>query len=167
MKISVAVAVLVVLLTVLPQNSLAFIPPSTQQISKKVPSGVLDLSYADRGFLWNTRRGGRCTDRDRLVVVVGVPGVSRSTRLHGVFGLGFGEIVIIGVAVGFLLGPETIGKWFRSSVESAAQVAREVPEEFQKGLEEGESEARSRTAKVIRVKKVVPGTDEQDAELEN
>ena len=76
--------------------------------------------------------------------------------MQGLFGLGFAEIAIILVAVGFVLGPQTIGKLARSSADQASALKDElgrVPEEFQKGLEEGESNVRSRKAKKIKVLK--------------
>lgn len=81
-------------------------------------------------------------------------GRTRQTRLMGVFGLGFGEIAIIVVIAGFVLGPEKIGAMLRSSGETASEFKEElskVPDEFKKGLEEGEVEARSRKAKKIKV----------------
>jgi Sec-independent protein translocase protein TatA len=79
---------------------------------------------------------------------------TRQTRLMGVFGLGFGEIAIIVVIAAFVLGPEKIGAILRSSGETANEFKEElskVPDEFKKGLEEGEVEARSRKAKKIKV----------------
>ena len=77
-----------------------------------------------------------------------------SVRMHGIFGLGVGEIAVIVVVIGFVLGPQNIGKLLRSSVDRASALKDEldrVPEEFQKGLEEGESNVRSRKAKRIKV----------------
>jgi Sec-independent protein translocase protein TatA len=81
-------------------------------------------------------------------------GRTHQTRLMGVFGLGFGEIAIIVVIAAFVLGPEKIGAILRSSGETANEFKEElskVPDEFKKGLEEGEVEARSRKAKKIKV----------------
>jgi Sec-independent protein translocase protein TatA len=72
----------------------------------------------------------------------------------GVFGLGAVELLIIAVATAFILGPEKIVALLRSSGETANEFKEElskVPDEFKKGLEEGEVEARSRKAKKIRV----------------
>lgn len=76
--------------------------------------------------------------------------------MMGLFGLGFGEIAIILVAVGFVLGPQTLGKMARGSVSVANEYKEElskVPEEFQKGMEEGEADARARKARPIRVQR--------------
>jgi len=73
-----------------------------------------------------------------------------SVQTMGLFGLGFLEIVVIVVAVGFLLGPEKIGELLRSGASTANEFKEElknVPDEFKKGLEEGEENARARKAK--------------------
>jgi Sec-independent protein translocase protein TatA len=77
-------------------------------------------------------------------------------QTRGLFGLGFAEIAIILVGVGFVLGPANIGKLVKSSSQQASvfqEELKKVPAEFEKGMEEGESNARSRKAKVIPVKK--------------
>lgn len=79
-----------------------------------------------------------------------------SVRMQGIFGLGLGEIAVILVVVGFVLGPQNIGRLLRSSVDRASALKDEldrVPEEFQKGMEEGESNVRARKAKRIKVVK--------------
>ena len=77
-----------------------------------------------------------------------------SVQLHGIFGLGLGEIAVILVVVGFVLGPQNLGRLAASSTKRANALKDElqrVPEEFQKGMEEGESTARARKARVIKV----------------
>lgn len=74
-------------------------------------------------------------------------------QTQGLFGLGVAEIAIILVGVGFVLGPTTIGKLVKGSAKQASALQEEltkVPAEFSKGLEEGESNARARKAKVVR-----------------
>jgi Sec-independent protein translocase protein TatA len=78
----------------------------------------------------------------------------------GLFGLGGLEIAVILIGVGVVLGPERILEMVRSSGDTAEEYKKElskVPDEFKKGMEEGEMEARSRKAKVI--KKVVVKED--------
>mmetsp|Transcript_10742 Transcript_10742/g.14223 ORF Transcript_10742/g.14223 Transcript_10742/m.14223 type:complete len:156 (-) Transcript_10742:280-747(-) len=77
-------------------------------------------------------------------------------QTSGLFGLGFGEIAVVLVVVGFVLGPKKIGNLITSSSNRAQDLSEEikkVPEEFQKGMEEGESDVRARKAKRIRVLK--------------
>lgn len=84
-------------------------------------------------------------------------------QTQGIFGLGFGEIAIIAVAIGFLLGPQKIGEILRSGVDASNEMGegiKKVPEQFQKGLEEGEVEARSRNAK--RIKKLTNNEQQED-----
>ena len=71
----------------------------------------------------------------------------------GLFGLGFPEIALILVVLAFLLGPEALANLARDTGKTAGEFTDElkkVPEEFKKGLEEGEIEARSRKAKRIK-----------------
>jgi Sec-independent protein translocase protein TatA len=75
-----------------------------------------------------------------------------NTQLMGLFGLGGLEIAIICVGVGVVLGPQKIASLIRASGETAGEFKNElskVPDEFQKGYEEGQVEARSRKAKPI------------------
>mmetsp|Transcript_19419 Transcript_19419/g.40168 ORF Transcript_19419/g.40168 Transcript_19419/m.40168 type:complete len:167 (-) Transcript_19419:232-732(-) len=72
----------------------------------------------------------------------------------GLFGLGIGEIAVVLVVVGFVLGPQNIGKIVKASSSRAQDMSEEfkkLPDEFQKGMEEGESSARARNAKRIKV----------------
>ena len=78
----------------------------------------------------------------------------------GLFGLGLGEIGVILVVVGLVLGPQNLGRVVSASstrAQELAEGAKKVPEEFQKGMEEGESDARSRKAK--RIKVIKPGDE--------
>jgi len=78
-----------------------------------------------------------------------------STQLQSLFGLGPAELAIIGIAAIFLIGPSKLSEFTRSAGEVAGKEAaawkelKNIPEEFQKGLEEGEIEGRSRKAKVM------------------
>ena len=70
------------------------------------------------------------------------------------FGLGFGEIVVILLVLGAVLGPESVGRLVKTSGARAQELSEElkrVPEEFQKGMEEGEGDARARKAKRIKI----------------
>mmetsp|Transcript_23783 Transcript_23783/g.66032 ORF Transcript_23783/g.66032 Transcript_23783/m.66032 type:complete len:164 (+) Transcript_23783:42-533(+) len=72
----------------------------------------------------------------------------------GLFGLGFGEIAVVLVVIGFVMGPQNIGRILSASstrVTDLSEGFKQIPEEFQKGMEEGESEVRARTAKKIKV----------------
>jgi len=83
----------------------------------------------------------------------------------GVFGLGVGEIVIILVGIGVLLGPEKLMEIAKSSGDTANEFKDElakVPGEFQKGMEEGEIEARSRKAKPVKVVRKRNDGDDDD-----
>ena len=69
-----------------------------------------------------------------------------SIQTMGLFGLGGFEIAIILVAGAFVLGPEKLGEISRGAGKMSSELT-DIPKEFQKGLEEGEAEARSRKAK--------------------
>jgi sec-independent protein translocase protein TatA len=83
----------------------------------------------------------------------------------GLFGLGLPEIAVILVAVAFVVGPEKIGNIVRDSGDKASEFTdelKQVPTEFQKGLKEGEQNAKARTAKPMeKVPSDVDDSDEQ------
>lgn len=64
----------------------------------------------------------------------------------GLFGLGAPEIAIILIAAAFLLGPQKLAELGKDAGKIAGEL-KEVPKEFQKGLEEGETNARAMKAK--------------------
>eukprot|EP00591_Stephanopyxis_turris_P004348 CAMPEP_0195519396 /NCGR_PEP_ID=MMETSP0794_2-20130614/14673_1 /TAXON_ID=515487 /ORGANISM="Stephanopyxis turris, Strain CCMP 815" /LENGTH=71 /DNA_ID=CAMNT_0040648535 /DNA_START=371 /DNA_END=586 /DNA_ORIENTATION=+ len=64
----------------------------------------------------------------------------------GLFGLGGPEIAIILIVGAFVLGPEKLASLGRDAGKMAGEL-KEVPKEFQKGIEEGEAEARAIKAK--------------------
>jgi sec-independent protein translocase protein TatA len=68
------------------------------------------------------------------------------TRLMGLFGLGAGEVVIILISILFLLGPQKIAELGRDAGKLTGEL-KEVPKEFQRGLVEGEIDARAKKAK--------------------
>ena len=73
-----------------------------------------------------------------------------SVATMGLFGLGGPEIIVILIAVGFLLGPEklvSIGVDAGKEAGEFAKELKEVPTEFQKGMEEGEARAKMRKRK--------------------
>lgn len=83
-------------------------------------------------------------------------------QLH-LFGLGAGEIVLILIGIGVVLGPSGIKNVIKESTIRAVEIKNEatnIPKEFQKGVEIGEIEARSRKAKRIVVNKTT--TDDSD-----
>ena len=126
-----------IILFLLLAQSIAFVVVPTAQLNR-----MQTLPPFDNGFATN-RDIGRpyCTSARK-----------RQTRLQGLFGLGFGELIIVVLALGFVLGPDKIISFIRSSGSTAKEFKDElskVPEEFKKGLEEGEIEARSRKAKKI------------------
>lgn len=77
-----------------------------------------------------------------------------SVQTMSLFGLGGPEIVVIGLCILFLLGPQKLAELARGAGNAATDF-KDVPKEFQKGLEEGEVNVRSRKAKPIDRKSVV------------
>lgn len=69
-----------------------------------------------------------------------------NVQTMGLFGLGAPEIAIILIAGAFLLGPQKIAELSREAGKTAGEL-KEIPKEFQKGIEEGEVDARSKKAK--------------------
>jgi sec-independent protein translocase protein TatA len=80
----------------------------------------------------------------------------------GVFGLGLPEVALILVALAFLLGPEALANLAKETGKAAGEFKDEfknIPDEFKKGLDEGEIEARSRNARRI---KAVPKEEDEE-----
>lgn len=84
---------------------------------------------------------------------------SSSSQLHSFFGLGPAELIIIAIAGVIFIGPSKLLQFSKEAGEVAGKTGtsmgsewselKAIPEEFQKGVEEGEIEARSRKAKVM------------------
>jgi len=79
------------------------------------------------------------------------------TQLQSFFGLGPAEIAIVLVASLVVVGPAKIAEWSKEAGSAAGQAGsqfgeewqdlKKIPEEFSKGVEEGETNIRSRKAK--------------------
>ena len=65
----------------------------------------------------------------------------------GLFGLGAPEIGVCLVVAAFVLGPEKLASLGKEAGKVAGEL-KEVPAEFQKGLEEGEAQAKIAKAKI-------------------
>ena len=65
-----------------------------------------------------------------------------------VFGLGAPEIAIIVIAGAFLLGPQKLAEFGKDAGKIAGEL-KEVPKEFQKGLEEGKTISKAKNAKIM------------------
>ena len=61
----------------------------------------------------------------------------------GLFGLGGPEVAVIVVVAAFILGPEKLAGLSKDLGKVAGEL-KEVPKEFQKGIEEGEASNMSR-----------------------
>eukprot|EP00571_Detonula_confervacea_P012693 CAMPEP_0172297838 /NCGR_PEP_ID=MMETSP1058-20130122/721_1 /TAXON_ID=83371 /ORGANISM="Detonula confervacea, Strain CCMP 353" /LENGTH=166 /DNA_ID=CAMNT_0013007039 /DNA_START=21 /DNA_END=521 /DNA_ORIENTATION=+ len=130
----------------------AFLPPSTISAapSRSIPSAFVTspiISPCSRPHpLSHTSSSPPRHDATR-----------RSTHLQGVFGLGPAELVIIAIAGIIFIGPSKLLEFSKEAGSVAGQTSsgmgdewnelKAIPEEFQKGVEEGEIDARSRKAK--------------------
>jgi len=72
-----------------------------------------------------------------------------SIQTQGIFGLGGLELAIILAAGAFLIGPEQLGRFAGQLKSDLPDELKKIPEEFQKGVEEGETNARARNAKLM------------------
>lgn len=80
-----------------------------------------------------------------------------AVQTQSLFGLGGPELAIILIAAAFLLGPQKLAELGKDAGKIAGEL-KDVPKEFQKGLEEGEAQAKA-------VKAEMTG-DVKDAEKE-
>mmetsp|Transcript_21418 Transcript_21418/g.35448 ORF Transcript_21418/g.35448 Transcript_21418/m.35448 type:complete len:145 (+) Transcript_21418:108-542(+) len=115
----------------------AFVPPSRSVY----PSAATTLAKPSSAFTNNAFLPAAVQKQRKSVANV---------QTMSLFGLGAPELAIILLAALFLLGPEKIMEVVRSSGQVAGELKnelREVPEEFKKGLEEGEGNVRSKSAK--------------------
>lgn len=88
-----------------------------------------------------------------------------TTILQSFFGLGPAELAVVAVAGLVLVGPSKLVQFSKEAGAAAGKTGagigdewsdlKSIPEEFQKGVQEGEIEARSRKAKDMEVVKVV------------
>jgi sec-independent protein translocase protein TatA len=122
----------------------AFLPhvPMQGQGRAVIPSSISGTGQHLKQRIESARRIPIPVQRQRRSVGV--------VQTMGLFGLGLPEIAIIAVAVAFVVGPEKLGAIVRSSGETASKYTDElknVPTEFQKGLQEGEQNVKSRKAK--------------------
>lgn len=81
-------------------------------------------------------------------------------QMQGLFGLGGPEIAVILIAVAFIIGPEKLGSMvgqMKNGLDDVPDEFKKIPEEFQKGMEEGEINARARNAKKMKT------SDDDDA----
>lgn len=84
---------------------------------------------------------------------------NNNTQLQSFFGLGPAELILIAIAGLIFIGPSKLLEFSKEAGSVAGKTAssmgdewsdlKSIPEEFQKGVEEGEIEARSRKAKVM------------------
>jgi sec-independent protein translocase protein TatA len=89
-----------------------------------------------------------------------------NTRLHGLFGLGVPELVVIAIAAAFILGPQKLAELGKDAGKIAGEL-KEVPKEFQKGLAEGEMAAKQmKAAEVVMEKEPEKAPEAVDAEKE-
>ena len=143
-------------ITMFASSCLAFVQPGT------IPVGAMDVT--------NNRKAIACpgpspfsNTRGDCHAVIGRQRQSVSkVSTMGLFGLGIPEVAIICVAAAFVLGPETIGNLIgqaKGGFDELPEDIKKIPEEFQKGVEEGESNARARKAKLM---EEAPPDDSQD-----
>jgi sec-independent protein translocase protein TatA len=127
-KSLVVVVVLLLLSTV--QGFLLHGPPSSKSLTQQSPRpALLGEPIAPRGIELTARQSS----------------LRLNTRLHGLFGLGVPELVVIAIAAAFILGPQKLAELGKDAGKIAGEL-KEVPKEFQKGLAEGEMSAKQMKA---------------------
>mmetsp|Transcript_21541 Transcript_21541/g.29999 ORF Transcript_21541/g.29999 Transcript_21541/m.29999 type:complete len:154 (+) Transcript_21541:82-543(+) len=124
-------------------GTLAFVSPSTFVTTHKCNSDAMIVTpKSNDAFLVHDRQLSAPINNQRRSVT--------SVQTMSLFGLGGPELAVIAIAGLFLLGPSKIGEIVKSSGQMAGELKnelRDVPDEFKKGLAEGEVNAKSRNAK--------------------
>ena len=132
---------------------MAFIPPSTYQqpIATTFSTNTSPINFSSPPIIISTNRHISTINSRRITTT--------TTRLQSFFGLGPGELILIAIAGLLVIGPTKLLRLSKEAGEVAGKTAsgfgdewdeiKSIPEEFQKGVEEGEIEARSRKAKVM------------------
>ena len=87
-----------------------------------------------------------------------------SVQTMGLFGLGAPELLVIGVAAAFLLGPQKLAELGKDAGKIAGEL-KEVPKEFQAGMQEGETQAR-KIQKEMNLESTPKKDEVKDAEKE-
>lgn len=119
----------------------------TYTISNNSNNNSLKLQQINVNTLQNTINTHKETNNGLLPRYIEKQRKSMSSvQTMSLFGLGVPELAVIAIAVFFVLGPTKIVEMARGAGQAASDF-RDVPKEFQKGLEEGETEARSKKAK--------------------
>jgi len=128
----------------------AFIPPSTYQQPIATTSFSSPITFSQPPIISTNRHHISPISNRRTTT---------TTRLQSFFGLGPGELILIAIAGLLVVGPTKLLRLSKEAGEVAGKTAsglgnewdgiKSIPEEFQKGVEEGEIEARSRKAKVM------------------
>jgi sec-independent protein translocase protein TatA len=83
----------------------------------------------------------------------------------GLFGLGPPEIAVILAVAGFVLGPTKLGELARDFGKVAGEL-KDVPKEFQQGLEEGEAETRKLRDADVPTEKVEAKLEMEETKVE-
>ena len=151
-------------------SAFAFLPPQSSYALRRsiLDNGIVRVPHAPLSFVREVTFWSRASN-NRIMIIpksIGIQRKSVASVQTQLFGLGFGEIAVILLVLGAVLGPENIGRIAKTSSSRAQEISEElkrVPDEFQKGMEEGETEARARNAKRI---KIVREETKQDCENE-
>ena len=109
---------------------------------------VSSYPYLSRGVVVVINRPTDASRKKQHIVTLPKRQRKSLANVHcqGLFGLGAPEIAIIVVAAAIALGPQKLASFGRDAGKLAAEL-KEVPQEFKKGLTEGEIEAKSKKAK--------------------
>lgn len=126
-----------------------------QQTNIFVPSTTLTLtSFNDVGAFCgaqNWRQGKTNTGRQQHPCLRRQRRSVSTVQTMGLFGLGAAELLVIAAVGAFIVGPEKLGSMVGSLKggldDGLAEDLKRIPEEFQKGVEQGEATARARNAK--------------------
>lgn len=133
------------------ETAFAFVPPSNFQKQQDFPP----VASPSTSLTSNKMKYPTSVRNQRFSVA--------RVQTMGLFGLGLPEIAVILAVGAFILGPEKLGN-IAGQVKGAAdggipEEYKKIPEEFKKGVAEGEVNAKARNAK-----QMDPVKDDEDGQ---